>query len=297
MLKSVRRLVAVRSALKSISAVRHCSSTSPLEYHSKPLRFTQANMDVILLPALKDNYMYLIIDQATKECACVDPVEPEKVLNAVKEMGVKLTTLMTTHHHWDHAGGNKELVSKCPQLSVFGGDKQIDGLKENVVHGDEFKIGQLNVRCLHTPCHTTGHICYYVTAGEGEDPAVFTGDTLFIAGCGRFFEGTPENMKTALIDILGELPPKTKVYCGHEYTVNNLKFALSVEPKNQDMITKMAWAQTKRNENKPTIPSTIGDEFKFNPFMRVREASVMNYTGTSDPVETMGFLRKAKDKF
>ncbi|XP_033762239.1 hydroxyacylglutathione hydrolase, mitochondrial-like isoform X2 [Pecten maximus] len=256
-------------------------------------------MKILLLPALKDNYMYLLIDEDTKECACVDPVEPDKVLNAVKEQGVKLTTVLTTHHHWDHAGGNKDLIEKAaePKLNVFGGDERIDGLTKKVVHNDKFKVGNLNVRCLYTPCHTTGHICYFVTKDGGKEPVVFTGDTLFVAGCGRFFEGTPTQMKEALIDILGTLDPKTKVYCGHEYTVNNLNFALHVEPDNQNSQEKMAWAKEQRKNNLPTIPSTIEEEFKYNPFMRVREAEVMSFTRTSEPVKTMGFLRQTKDNF
>ncbi|OWF49053.1 Hydroxyacylglutathione hydrolase, mitochondrial [Mizuhopecten yessoensis] len=272
MLRIFRRLAVIKSALKPIPAARQCSSTAPLEYHSKPLTFSQVDMKVLLLPALKDNYMYLLIDEDTKECACVDPVEPEKVLSAVKKEGVKLTTVITTHHHLDHAGGNKELVEMARdlKLTVLGGDDRIDSLTRKVAHNDEFKVGKLNVRCLFTPCHTTGHICYFVTGDKGEDPAVFTGDTLFVAGCGRFFEGTPDQMKKALIDTLANLPAQTKVYCGHEYSIQNLKFALHVEPTNQDTLKKMAWAQAQRNKDQPTIPSTIEEEMKYNPFMRVK---------------------------
>lgn len=177
-----------------------------------------SSINVKILPALSDNFMYLITDTATKEAAIVDPVDPESVIAAVQTEGVKLLKVLTTHHHWDHAGGNEKLVSlfKDNKLDVFGGDQRIGALTNQVKHGDKLKIGNLDVLCLHTPCHTSGHICYYVEAPSGEK-AVFTGDTLFLGGCGRFFEGTAEQMYSALVEKLGGLPDETKVFCGHEY--------------------------------------------------------------------------------
>uniref|UniRef100_A0A2C9K5P8 hydroxyacylglutathione hydrolase n=2 Tax=Biomphalaria glabrata TaxID=6526 RepID=A0A2C9K5P8_BIOGL len=233
--------------------------------------FTQVlKMKVKILPALEDNYMYLIIDEATKQCAVVDPVEPDKVEAALSDEGVNLTTVLTTHHHWDHAGGNEQLIKSLGSKEVVGGDTRIGALTRKVTHGDELKIGNLNVKCLFTPCHTAGHICYYVTNPNDSESAVFTGDTLFVAGCGKFFEGTPDQMYKALVEILGTLPPETKVYCGHEYTVNNLKFAESVEPNNKQLISKLELAKTLRQSGTPTIPSTIKEELSFNPFMRVQ---------------------------
>lgn len=244
--------------------------------------------------------MYLLIDEATKECAVVDPVEPNKVLDAVKKEGVKLTSVLTTHHHWDHAGGNEKLVQKG-KLTVYGGDDRIGALTNKVTHGDKFNIGSLKVECLFTPCHTKGHICYYVTGPSGEEPAVFTGDTLFVGGCGKFFEGSPKEMYTALVEILGRLPDETKVYCGHEYTVNNLKFAEHVEPDSKPVKEKLAWAQNQRLKGIPTIPSTIGEEKQYNPFMRVGEdrvqQHVLKHVETRDPVTLMGYLRENKNGF
>ncbi|KAK7500779.1 hypothetical protein BaRGS_00008023 [Batillaria attramentaria] len=254
-------------------------------------------MRVRLIPALEDNYMYLIIDEQTQECAAVDPVEPEKVLNAVKEEGVTLKSVLTTHHHWDHAGGNEKLIGLAGKLMVYGGDKRIGALTNQVTEGDQFKIGSLNVRCLFTPCHTSGHICYYVTGPSGTNPAVFTGDTLFVGGCGKFFEGTAKEMYTALVEKLAALPQETKVYCGHEYTVSNLKFAVSVEPNSEAVKSKMAWAQGQRSKQQATIPSTIAEELLYNPFMRVREKTVQEHAGKSDPVEVMGILRTEKNNF
>ncbi|XP_034045491.1 hydroxyacylglutathione hydrolase, mitochondrial-like isoform X2 [Thalassophryne amazonica] len=255
-------------------------------------------MNIELLPALSDNYMYLLIDLDSNEAAIVDPAEPAKVVDAVRKRGVKLTTVLTTHHHWDHAGGNAKLLHFVPGLKVYGGDDRVDCLTDKVSHSSTFKVGSLNVKCLFTPCHTTGHICYYVTKEDSaEPPAVFTGDTLFMAGCGKFFEGTAEQMYKALIKILGQLPPETHVYCGHEYTVSNLKFARHVEPDSDVIRKKLAWAKEKVSNGEPTIPSTLADEFTFNPFMRVREKSVQDHVKQTDPIETMRSLRKEKDSF
>ncbi|XP_069503383.1 hydroxyacylglutathione hydrolase, mitochondrial isoform X1 [Ambystoma mexicanum] len=258
----------------------------------------QSDMKVELLPALTDNYMYLLIDEDTKEAAIVDPVQPQKVVDAVKKHGVKLTTVLTTHHHWDHAGGNEKLVKLVSGLKVYGGDSRVGALTQKVSHLTTFQVGSLNVKCLFTPCHTSGHICYLVSKpASSEPPAVFTGDTLFVAGCGKFFEGTAEEMYKALIETLGRLPPETRVYCGHEYTINNLKFARHVEPDNDSIKRKLAWAKEKYDAGEPTIPSTIAEEFTFNPFMRVREKSVQKHAGEADAISTMGSIRKEKDSF
>lgn len=268
------------------------------EAHSSQEDHQYKNMDVKILPALQDNYMYLIVDKATKEAAIVDPVEPKTVLKAVEEQGVNLTTVLTTHHHWDHAGGNEDLIKERPGLIVYGGDDRIGALTKKVEHNTKFKIGNLNVQCLFTPCHTTGHICYFVTAPEeGNDSVVFTGDTLFLGGCGRFFEGTADQMYKALITILSSLPDHTKVFCGHEYTLQNLKFAAHVEPTNENVKAKISWSQDRRNQGKPTVPSTIGEEKLYNPFMRVTELAVQNHTGKNDPIDTMKAIRLEKDTF
>ena len=138
-----------------------------------------------------------------------------QVLKAAKEEGVSISKVLTTHKHNDHAGGNSAIAKSIPGLEIVGGEKdRVQGCTSTVKDGDEFSIGSIEVKCLHTPGHTVGHICYYVT--EGEQKAVFTGDTLFVGGAGRFFEGTPEEMQHSLAEKLGKLPPETLVYCGHE---------------------------------------------------------------------------------
>ncbi|RZC37943.1 Lactamase B domain containing protein [Asbolus verrucosus] len=300
----------IRTSPRLISALRNNGFRNA---HSAQSRIILDKMKVIVLPALSDNYMYLvsiselavpissapsqIVDEKTKQAAIVDPVSPDAVLQAVEKEGANLTKVLTTHHHWDHAGGNKALVQKSKNaLQVFGGDNRIEALTNLVKHGDKFSIGDINVECLFTPCHTTGHICYYLNS-SGEPPAVFTGDTLFIAGCGRFFEGTAEQMHSALIDILGSLPDNTQVYCGHEYTVQNLKFAKHVEPDNPDILKRIEWARAKREHEEPTVPSTIADEKQTNPFMRVLQASVQKHAKCNNSIDAMQTIRREKDSF
>ncbi|XP_012137800.1 hydroxyacylglutathione hydrolase, mitochondrial isoform X6 [Megachile rotundata] len=282
--------------LRSYQATRNFSTNGFYATNRVGTVITQVNMKVQILPALQDNYMYLIIDEASQEAAIVDPVDPDSVVSAVQQNNVNLTKVLTTHHHWDHAGGNAKLCKKFNNLQVYGGDDRIEALTCKVKHDDTFNIGRLQVKCLATPCHTSGHICYYVT-GDQDPPSVFTGDTLFAGGCGRFFEGTAEQMYKALITVLGSLPDETKVYCGHEYTGNNLKFGKFVEPENEAIRQKMEWVRIQREKNYPTVPSTIQEEKLTNPFMRVHEQSVMDHTEQKDPIQTMAFLRREKDNF
>lgn len=193
--------------------------------HSIPVSHDYQSMQVKVLPALSDNYMYLLIDKQSREAAVIDPVDPKIALRAAESANVTITKILTTHHHLDHAGGNIELAKKfkgTQSFEVIGGDDRIPAMTKKVSHNDELHVGSLLVKCLHTPCHTTGHFCYYVTSPDATHPVVFTGDTLFIAGCGRFFEGTPEQMDTALNERLGSLPNDTRIYCGHEYTLEEI---------------------------------------------------------------------------
>jgi hydroxyacylglutathione hydrolase len=227
----------------------------------------------------------------------VDPVDPEVVLEAVESEKVDLKSVLTTHHHWDHAGGNEKLLSLFGKpLTVFGGDDRIGGLNKKVTQDDTFKIGNLKVKCYFTPCHTTGHICYYVESQTQK--LVFTGDTLFLGGCGRFFEGTADQMYSALIEKLSSLPDETKVFCGHEYALGNLKYGNHVEPQNDAIIAKIQWAKERRAANQPTVPSTIAEEKLINPFMRVNCEPVQKFANAlGDPIQTMTYIRKIKDSF
>ncbi|KAL1522652.1 hypothetical protein AB1Y20_017630 [Prymnesium parvum] len=254
-------------------------------------------MEVTPVDALSDNYMYIIADLATKEAMAVDPADADECVALARKLGLTITTVLTTHHHFDHAGGNnnmKKLLGST--LEVVGGDASIQGMTRQVADGDELPLGTgVRVRCVHTPCHTAGHMSYLATANDGS-AAVFTGDILFIGGCGRFFEGTPEQMLASSAK-LATLDPGTKVYCGHEYTVKNLEFAFDVDPENPDVVSKRTWAEAQRAQGGRTVPSTIGDELKYNPFMRTGTAAVRKYTGGSDDVSVMRILRNKKDSF
>lgn len=251
-------------------------------------------MRIRQIPILSDNYSYLVIDEANGVAGAVDPAEPEPVARAIEEEKVKLTHILCTHHHWDHSGGNEELLRRYPDAVVVGSVDDADkipGISVRVGNEDRVRIGQLEGRVLLVPCHTRGHIAYLF------EDALFCGDTLFVAGCGRFFEGEAKEMHHALNVVFGALPDNTRVFCGHEYTVSNLKFALSIEPENKAAQEKLKWAEEQRAKNLSTVPSTLGEERSFNPFMRVSEPTVAAAVGEQDPVAVMAALRERKNNF
>ena len=220
-------------------------------------------MKIVPIPQLSDNYAYLIIDPATHEAGIVDCAEVEPILKATDDEGVKLTAILPTHHHYDHVGGNEELLAKRPGLTVYGFDDRVPGLTDRVDEGARVSVGKLSAQVLSIPAHTTGHIAYFFE----EERAVFTGDTLFAGGCGRLFEGDAAMMIQSL-GKLRELPPETKVYFGHEYTVKNLDFALTLEPANEALQEKRAWAAGQIAKGDYTTPTTIASEIDTNPFFR-----------------------------
>ncbi|KAI8642946.1 beta-lactamase-like protein [Parasitella parasitica] len=244
---------------------------------------------------LKDNYSYILLDQVSKQAAAVDPVEPDNVLKALEaypDYKLSINRILTTHHHWDHAGGNPKLLQKFP-VTCYGGSDQVDGVSHILKDNETIQLGDLTIKALSTTGHTMDHICYYIA--HGQDRAVFTGDCLFSSGCGRFFEGTPADMWRALSKLL-LLPDDTKVYFGHEYTVSNLKFAQHVEKDNQDIQKKLEWAK----QVGCTTPSTIENEKLTNPFMRVdlpAVAKLITHDSSSSVTNVLGKLRKMKDNF
>ncbi|OZJ06729.1 hypothetical protein BZG36_00343 [Bifiguratus adelaidae] len=281
-------------------------------------------MKVIPIPVLEDNFSYILIDEKTKEAAIIDPAEPIKILNILSQTGAKLTTILTTHHHWDHSGGNIDLIAKKPGLAVYGADARIPEINYVCKDKEDICLGTLTITPLHTPCHTKGHICYYVQDGnssktngmtinasshptQSPSKAVFTGDTLFIAGCGRFFEGDARDMYRCLYHVLGELPGETVVYGGHDYVRSNVDFALSINPQNSDLHMFNAnvgsiYQQHDQHylgsnpSGRPFIVSTIEQEKKINPFLRCHDPAIMAAVGKTDPVEVLGGLREMKDE-
>lgn len=238
-------------------------------------------LKIDLIPCLSDNYAYLLQDGAGA-VGVVDPSEPAPVEAALKRLGLKLTHIFNTHHHFDHTGGNIELKAAYGATVIGPGadSHRIPGIDVGVVEGDLVPFGKVEANVLDIPAHTSGHIAFHFAA----DAAVFTGDTLFAMGCGRLFEGTPADMFAALRK-LEALPPATRVYCGHEYTESNGRFALTVEPDNADLIARMDTVRRLRAASQPTIPSTIADERATNPFMRAATAA------------ELGERRAAKDVF
>ncbi|KAI1191966.1 hydroxyacylglutathione hydrolase, partial [Nemania serpens] len=228
-----------------------------------------------------DNYAYLVTDDKSKDAVIIDPANPDEVAPVLKEAikagKINLTAIVNTHHHWDHAGGNKKLLAELgtPDLPIIGG-KNCEAVTKTPANGEPWSIGSIAVKSLYTPCHTQDSICWFMQ--DGDDKVVFTGDTLFHAGCGRFFEGNAEEMHIALNKTLGSLPDDTKVYPGHEYTKSNVKFGASVLQN-----AAIQNLQTFAENNKETQGKfTIGDEKKHNVFMRL-EVSPAVVTKTELP--------------
>ncbi|KAI8333702.1 hydroxyacylglutathione hydrolase [Chlamydoabsidia padenii] len=251
------------------------------------------------VPCLQDNYSYLLLDEKTKTAAAIDPVEPDKVLCALEENypDYHLTTILTTHHHGDHAGGNNKLIKKRPELTVYGGSSKVQGVTMIIDSEDQsIRLGDLSIHPYLTRGHTMDHVSYYVQDNNTQS-AVFTGDCLFSSGCGRFFEGAPQDVYEALVK-LGSLPGNTTVYFGHEYTVSNCQFALKVEPHNRLLQEKLDWAKRVRC----TTPTTLLNESLTNPFLRVHEPSVRQAVlkhgedvSKLTDVDVLGRLRQMKD--
>jgi hydroxyacylglutathione hydrolase len=256
-------------------------------------------MEVTPVPCLRDNYAYLVRADGREEALVVDPSEAGPVLDTAENAGLKIVAILNTHHHWDHVGGNEELLQRLGPLPVYGhasDDGRIPGQTVKLAHGDTFEVAGLEVRVLHIPGHTLGAVAY-VTGG-----AVFTGDTLFAAGCGRLFEGTPAQMYTSLNETLAALPDDTLVYCGHEYTESNLRFALHVEPGNAAARKKSERVAELRARGEPTVPSTLGEERQTNPFMRcdsqqIIESMSERLGAERAPAKVLAAVRAAKDAF
>ena len=222
-------------------------------------------LEVQLVPCLTDNYAYLIRDPKSGAVGVVDPSEAKPVISALGDRGWKLTHVINTHHHWDHTGGNLELKAAFGARVVGpkADRERIPGADEVYGDGEIFVFGTREARIFDIPGHTRGHIAYWFE----QDAALFTGDTLFAMGCGRMFEGTAEQMWSSL-SKLTVLPKETRIYCGHEYTEANGRFALSVEPGNEALQRRMQEVKALRAAGKPTIPSTLGQELETNPFLR-----------------------------
>lgn len=273
--------------------------TDTLEFCPAPHAQVQA------IPAFTDNYLWLIRAANAPRAAVVDPGDAAPVAAALAAQGLGLSAILLTHHHADHAGGVAELRARwnCP---VYGPRAEaIAGVDHPLDDGNRVHLPELGVSfdVISVPGHTRGHIAYFSQALGGDvRPALFCGDTLFAGGCGRVFEGTPAQMLSSL-DRLAALPPDTLVYCAHEYTVSNLKFAAAVEPGNEALARRLGLAQQRRERGESTVPGQLRAELATNPFLRAREPSVRQAAAgrigaaPADAVASFTAIREWKNVF
>ena len=238
-------------------------------------------MIVEIIPCLQDNYSYLIIDENNNACV-VDPSEAKPVIDLVERKKINLKYILNTHHHYDHIGGNEELKKKYNSIVVGYKDdaERIPGINVLVENNQVWKSDNFEAKIIHIPGHTTGHISFHFF----NEKLIFTGDTLFSLGCGKIFEGTYQEMFESLNKIKS-LPADTKIYCGHEYTLQNSKFCIKHDPENTNLQNKMLEIAKKLEKAQPTIPSTLKDEIECNIFLRAKN------------VESFSKLRDLKDNF
>jgi len=243
---------------------------------------------------LSDNYGVLIHDKSTGNTASIDAPDADAVEAALKETGWNLTHVFVTHHHWDHTQGIDALKTAhgCHVLGPTEEAEQISSLDETKTDGESFEFGGETVNVISTPGHTLGMINFHFTKSN----VVFSGDTLFVLGCGRIFEGNPEMMWNSMQKLM-QLPEDTIVYCSHEYTQSNAKFALTVDPDNDQLHIRAEEINELRAQGKPTVPTTIGKELATNPFCRPHDPSIrknLNMENATD-AEVFAAIRKAKD--
>lgn len=245
---------------------------------------------------LKDNYVWLLREPKSGLVAVVDPSEAAPVKAKLDALGWRMTHILNTHHHFDHTGGNLELKQATGAIIV--GPKadrdRIPGIDVALGEGETYRFGEETAQIFDIPGHTRGHIAFWFP----ESDALFCGDTLFTLGCGRMFEGTPTQMWTSLSKLRG-LPPATRVFCGHEYTQSNARFALAIDPDNKALQSRAARVDAARAKGKPTVPATLSEERATNPFLRADDPAFARAQGldTADPIKVFAAIRARKDKF
>jgi hydroxyacylglutathione hydrolase len=255
-----------------------------------------AAIEIHQFPCLQDNYGFLLHDPESGLTATIDTPDAAAILAEANRRGWGLTHIFNTHHHWDHAGGNLELKKQtgCIIVGPRADAARIPGIDLMYGEGDEFLFGGHRVQVFDTPGHTRGHIVYYLP----DDDVAFVGDTLFAMGCGRLFEGTAEQMWSSLQKLL-RWPDETHVYCAHEYTQANARFALTVEPRNPDLIERAAEVDGLRARGMPTVPTRIGLERKTNPFLRPDSTEIQDTLGMRGAplIEVFAETRRRKNGF
>jgi hydroxyacylglutathione hydrolase len=253
-------------------------------------------LDIIQIPVLNDNYVYLIRETESSTTGVVDPAVAGPVLEELADRGWNLDYILNTHHHGDHVGGNIQLKREtgCRIVGSRADSARIPGIEIRLEEGERFKLGQAEAQVISVSGHTCGHIAYWFE----EHNALFCGDTLFAMGCGRLFEGSPAQMWDSLSKLMN-LPAATRVYCAHEYTQMNGRFAMTVEPHNQHLQQRMKEVNRMRRDNLATVPSTLGEELDTNPFLRVHSPEIRRTLGiqSGSPVEVFAEIRRRKDRF
>ncbi len=253
-------------------------------------------IDIHMFACLQDNYGFLVHCSETGVTATVDTPEVAPIEAALEERGWTLTHILNTHHHFDHAGGNEELKARHGATIVgpSADADRIPGIDVALGDGDVYRLGAIETRVFDVPGHTRGHIAYYM-ADAG---AAFVGDTIFALGCGRLFEGTPAQMWTSIQKLMG-LPDDTRLYCAHEYTQSNARFAVTVDPDNADLTRRVVEIDALRSRGEPTVPTTLALEKATNPFLRPHSASLRSTLNMadSDDVAVFAETRSRKDNF
>lgn len=253
-------------------------------------------LEIVQIPVLNDNYVYLARDPASQAVGVVDPAVHEPVLAELRRRNWRLTHILNTHHHPDHVGGNMALkeATGCQIVGPRADAARIPGIEVQLADGDRWRLGSQEAVVFDVPGHTSGHIAYWF---EGS-AALFCGDTLFALGCGRLFEGTPGQMWSSLSKLL-KLPDDTRVYCAHEYTESNARFAVTVEPGNAALKQRYEEIKMMRAKGQPTVPSLLGEEKATNPFLRPMSANLRTTLGLAgaDDVAVFAETRKRKDTF
>ena len=254
-------------------------------------------LEVIQIPVLEDNYIYLAHEPSEQKTAVIDPALAEPVLRELHNRGWHLDYIFNTHHHWDHVDGNLELKAKtgCTIIGPKPDFTRIPGIDLQVDEGDTVRLGAATAKVIFTPGHTRGHIVYWFEDAK----ALFVGDTLFAMGCGRLFEGTPAQMWSSL-SRLKNLPGETKFYCAHEYTETNARFALSVDPGNPELLERFEQVTQQRRQGVPTVPATLALELQTNPFLRPTAAGILQSLGlpaNTSPEQAFAEVRRRKDQF
>ena len=251
---------------------------------------------VTAIPAFADNYIWLLSNGGSR-CAVVDPGDAKPVLSELRRRDLTLDTILLTHHHADHTGGVQQLVAETGAAVYGPEDQRMGDLTSSLADGETLELPALGLsfQVMEVPGHTSSHIAFY---GHG---SLFCGDTLFSVGCGRMFEGTPQQMQASL-DRIAELPPETRVFCAHEYTLSNCDFARAVEPANAELARRASEVEACRAAGRITIPSTLGEELAVNPFLRTRVPSVVTAAQKRDPgaapgASTFAIIRAWKDGF